>query len=109
MAIADQSGGLLAAMWRPLRLETLVTLRWLAVGGQTMGVLFVQFGLGFPLPLAGCLAMLHVDVHRTLDETAQHCHDDARASSVSALDASCDRVTCSRERERDTSASTELS
>src|SRR6201995_663965 len=58
IAMADQSGGLLAAMWRPLRLETLVTLRWLAVGGQTMGVLVVQFGLGFPLPLIECLSLI---------------------------------------------------
>ena len=58
MAMVDQQGGLLAAMWRPLRLETLVTLRWLAVGGQTAGVLFVQFGLGFPLPLFECLALI---------------------------------------------------
>jgi len=53
----EQPGGLLAAMWRPLRLETLVTLRWLAVGGQAAGVLFVQFGLGFPLPLVECLTL----------------------------------------------------
>jgi two-component system sensor histidine kinase RegB len=58
MTLVDQPGGLLAAMWRPLRLETLVTLRWLAVGGQTAGVLFVQFGLGFPLPLLGCLSLI---------------------------------------------------
>ena len=41
----EQPGGLLAAMWRPLRLETLVTLRWLVIGGQAAGVLFVQYGL----------------------------------------------------------------
>jgi two-component system sensor histidine kinase RegB len=58
MTLVDQPGGLLAAMWRPLRLETLVTLRWLAVGGQTAGVLFVQYGLGFPLPLVECLALI---------------------------------------------------
>jgi len=59
MALAEQQpGGLLAAMWRPLRLETLVTLRWLAVGGQTAGVLLVQFGLGFPLPLLECLSLI---------------------------------------------------
>ncbi|HTJ57968.1 MAG TPA: ActS/PrrB/RegB family redox-sensitive histidine kinase [Devosiaceae bacterium] len=58
MAVVEQPGGLLAAMWRPLRLETLVTLRWLAVGGQTMGVLFVQYGLGFPLPLLECLSLI---------------------------------------------------
>lgn len=55
---ADQSGGLLVAMWRPLRLETLVRLRWLAIAGQTAGVLFVAFGMGFPLPLAQCLALI---------------------------------------------------
>jgi len=58
MALADQPEGLLAAMWRPLRLDTLVTLRWLAVGGQTAGVLLVQFGLGFPLPLIECLSLI---------------------------------------------------
>src|SRR5882757_9250996 len=58
MALVDQPEGLLAAMWRPLRLETLVTLRWLAVGGQTAGVLLVQFGLGFPLPLIECLTLI---------------------------------------------------
>ena len=58
MTVVEQQGGLLAAMWRPLRLETLVTLRWLAFGGQTMGVLFVQFGLGFPLPLGECLSLI---------------------------------------------------
>ncbi|MDR3474224.1 MAG: ActS/PrrB/RegB family redox-sensitive histidine kinase [Devosia sp.] len=58
MTAVDQSGGLLAAMWRPLRLETLVTLRWLVVGGQTAGVLFVQYGLGFPLPLFECLVLI---------------------------------------------------
>jgi two-component system sensor histidine kinase RegB len=44
--------------WRPLRLQTLVLLRWLAVAGQTIGVLFVEFGLGFPLPLWECLALI---------------------------------------------------
>ncbi|WP_375452343.1 ActS/PrrB/RegB family redox-sensitive histidine kinase [uncultured Devosia sp.] len=43
---------------RPLRLETLVLLRWLAIAGQTIGVLFVAFGLGFPLPMAQCLALI---------------------------------------------------
>ncbi|MBJ3785810.1 ActS/PrrB/RegB family redox-sensitive histidine kinase [Devosia sediminis] len=46
------------AGWRPLRLQTLVLLRWLAVAGQTIGVLFVNWGLGFPLPLVECLALI---------------------------------------------------
>ncbi|MEM5515957.1 ActS/PrrB/RegB family redox-sensitive histidine kinase [Henriciella sp. AS95] len=40
------------------RLRTLVTLRWLAVLGQTLAVLFVQFRLGFDLPLAWCLTTI---------------------------------------------------
>jgi two-component system sensor histidine kinase RegB len=46
--------------WRPLRVQTFVLLRWLAVAGQTMGVLFVHFGLGYPLPLWQCLALIAV-------------------------------------------------
>jgi two-component system sensor histidine kinase RegB len=48
----------LPSSWRPLRLETLVLLRWLAIGGQTISVLFVEFGLGFPLPLLECLLLI---------------------------------------------------
>ncbi len=40
------------------RVRTLVTLRWMAVVGQTFAVLLVHFGLGFTLPLAGCLAFI---------------------------------------------------
>jgi two-component system sensor histidine kinase RegB len=45
---------------RSLRLETLVRLRWLAVVGQTAAVLFVQFGLGFPLPIGLCFALIAI-------------------------------------------------
>jgi two-component system sensor histidine kinase RegB len=47
---------------RPLRLETLVGLRWLAIAGQLVGVLFVDFGLGFPLPLVECLSLIAFSV-----------------------------------------------
>jgi two-component system sensor histidine kinase RegB len=40
------------------RLRTFITLRWLAVGGQSAAVLLVYFGLGFELPLALCLAII---------------------------------------------------
>ncbi|MEO0606909.1 MAG: ActS/PrrB/RegB family redox-sensitive histidine kinase [Pseudomonadota bacterium] len=40
------------------RLGTLMTLRWLAVVGQTLAVLFVYFGLDFSLPLGLCLAVI---------------------------------------------------
>ncbi len=40
------------------RLATLMTLRWMAVAGQSVAVLFVYFGLGFRLPLGLCLATI---------------------------------------------------
>jgi two-component system sensor histidine kinase RegB len=43
---------------RSLRLDTLVRLRWLAVAGQAIAVLFVAEGLGFPLPMVACLALI---------------------------------------------------
>ena len=39
-----------------VRLQTLVRLRWLAVGGQAAAVFFVYVVFGFPLPLGPCLA-----------------------------------------------------
>ena len=38
------------------RLRTLVSLRWMAIAGQTAAVLFVHYVLQFELPLAACLA-----------------------------------------------------
>ena len=48
----------LPSSWRPLRLQTLILLRWLAVAGQTIGVLFVFWGLGFPLPIWECFGLI---------------------------------------------------
>lgn len=45
---------------RSLRLETLVRLRWLAVAGQTVAVLFVYNGLRFPLPIGQCFTLIAV-------------------------------------------------
>ena len=47
--VANQAG---------IRLQTIMLLRWLAVAGQLGAVLFVYFGLGFPLPLGFCLAAI---------------------------------------------------
>jgi len=47
---------------RSLRLVTLVRLRWLAVAGQTVAVLFVYNGLGFPLPIGLCFALIAISV-----------------------------------------------
>jgi two-component system, sensor histidine kinase RegB len=43
---------------RRLRVDTLVRLRWLAVAGQLIALLLVRYGLGFPLLLAPCLAVI---------------------------------------------------
>lgn len=40
------------------RLRTLITLRWVAIAGQTAAVLFVRFAMDFHLPLAPCLAAI---------------------------------------------------
>lgn len=40
------------------RLRTFITLRWLAVAGQTLAVLFVAFGLNFNVPLGLCFAII---------------------------------------------------
>ena len=57
-SVTDDKGTLSPGNWRPLRLATLVGLRWLAVAGQTMGLLFVAVVLGYPLPLIECLALV---------------------------------------------------
>ncbi|HXV28882.1 MAG TPA: ActS/PrrB/RegB family redox-sensitive histidine kinase [Sinorhizobium sp.] len=43
---------------RSLRLQTLVRLRWLAVGGQSLAVIVTALWLQFPLPLVSCLALI---------------------------------------------------
>lgn len=58
MSMMQADGLPLFSNWRPLRLQTLVLVRWLAVTGQTIGVLFVAFGLGFPVPLAACFGLI---------------------------------------------------
>jgi two-component system sensor histidine kinase RegB len=62
MSLAGDVRALLPGNLRPLRVGTLVGLRWLAVGGQTIGVLFVGFGLNFPLPLMECLGLIALSV-----------------------------------------------
>jgi len=45
---------------RPLLLGTLVRLRWFALAGQTIAVLFVAYGLKYPLPLLECLVLIGI-------------------------------------------------
>jgi two-component system, sensor histidine kinase RegB len=41
-----------------LRLNTLVGLRWLAVGGQTLAILVSYFGVGLNFPIVPCLVLV---------------------------------------------------
>lgn len=58
------SGGRLPLLSPPplktgrIRLRTLTTLRWMAVGGQSTALLIVYLILGFDLPLLECLAVI---------------------------------------------------
>lgn len=56
----DEKSGQIAmqSLRGTVRLRTLTTLRWLAVGGQTLAILIIHFGLGFPTPLGLCLAAI---------------------------------------------------
>lgn len=41
-----------------LRLQTTIRLRWFAVVGQVIAVMFVYYGLGFHLPMGWCLLLI---------------------------------------------------
>lgn len=47
---------------RPVRLATLLGIRWLAIFGQAAGVLLVGVVLGYPLPVPACLAVIGVSI-----------------------------------------------
>ena len=51
-----------AGLWGPgrfhVRLQTLVLVRWIAIFGQTITVLSVQYGFGFQLPFVACLSTI---------------------------------------------------
>ncbi len=71
--------------WRPLRLATLVGLRWLAIAGQTIGVLFVDWGLGYPLPLIECLALIAISVVVNLGLILRYGANDRPSAGVATL------------------------
>ncbi len=67
--IAAQDAGLWTlggARRARLRIRTLITIRWLAVAGQLVTVLFVHYGLGFNLPLIPCLVLIAVSAFLNL-------------------------------------------
>ncbi|HPE48189.1 MAG TPA: ActS/PrrB/RegB family redox-sensitive histidine kinase [Hyphomonas sp.] len=57
-ALAPEGLGSAQSALGRTRLRTFITLRWLAVAGQTAAVLFVAFVLHFDVPLAACLAII---------------------------------------------------
>lgn len=52
----------LARSPNPIRQETLVLLRWLAISGQLGSVVFVRYGLGYDMALGGCLLLIGLSV-----------------------------------------------
>jgi two-component system, sensor histidine kinase RegB len=52
----DEEG--LVRQARLLRLNTLIGLRWLAVGGQALAILVGFFGVGLEFPIVACLAIV---------------------------------------------------
>lgn len=80
------------AIERPMRLDTLVKLRWLAVVGQALGVLFVAFGLGFPLPLLPCLALIALSALLNLALVLRHGTSHRLTPMVAALHIAYDCV-----------------
>lgn len=61
---------------RKLRLDTLIRLRWLAIGGQSVAILVVGYFLGFPLAVAECAALIAcsvaLNIYLTLAFPATH-------------------------------------
>jgi two-component system, sensor histidine kinase RegB len=57
---------------RLLRLDTLIRLRWLAVGGQLAAVILVYWILGFPLPIVPAMAIIAVSAGLNLALRARY-------------------------------------
>jgi two-component system sensor histidine kinase RegB len=61
--LRDRLGPHLSAADEPagrVRLQTLVLLRWIAIIGQLLAILFVHFGLNFKLPLLSALGVVGI-------------------------------------------------
>ncbi|HEX6860275.1 MAG TPA: ActS/PrrB/RegB family redox-sensitive histidine kinase [Caulobacteraceae bacterium] len=73
-----------------LRLRTLVTLRWLAIVGQSVTLLFVGYGLGLPAPYALCFTVVAlsawVNILIMLTSSGQRIVEDWEASLQIAFD-----------------------
>ncbi|WP_011583350.1 MULTISPECIES: ActS/PrrB/RegB family redox-sensitive histidine kinase [Chelativorans] len=77
---------------RSLRLKTLIRLRWLAVVGQSAAVLVVWIGLGFPLPVIPCFALIAasaaLNIYLTFRYPSAHLVPPAAALAILTFDAS---------------------
>jgi two-component system, sensor histidine kinase RegB len=75
---------------RHLRLQTLVRLRWLAVCGQSLTVIIVQFVLHFPLPILECCILIGglalINLYLTLRFPPTHRLQPPAALAVLGLD-----------------------
>jgi two-component system, sensor histidine kinase RegB len=75
---------------RQLRVDTLVRLRWLAVAGQSVAILIVHYGLGFPLPVglafAAIAASVWLNIGLRLRYDVNHRLEDGPATILLAYD-----------------------
>ncbi len=74
------------------RVRTLVSLRWIAVVGQVFAVLFVYYGLGYDLPLSGCLAVISASAWVNVVLTALHPAQRLASQKETALQSAFDVV-----------------
>jgi two-component system sensor histidine kinase RegB len=74
-----------------LRLNTLVRLRWLAIVGQSITVVIVAYGLGFPFPVMPCFALIAcsaaLNIYLALQYPATHRLPPASAFGILTFDA----------------------
>lgn len=75
---------------RRLRVETIVRLRWLAVGGQSAATVGVRYGLGFELPTVSCFLAIALsaclNIGLRVRFPVSHRLDDGAASVLLAYD-----------------------
>ena len=73
-----------------IRLRTIVFIRWIAVAGQLSTLLFVHFGMGYPLPLLWTLAtvaaLAAVTAGAQLRRSASHRLTDRESALYFAFD-----------------------
>ena len=53
--MSSEPGIALGSSARRIRLDTLIALRWIAIGGQTAAILVVWLWLDYPLPVVPTL------------------------------------------------------